>query len=161
MNLCYIWQTFEDFNHEKEATGFLNNCISHRQRLTIQTDLSENWLKSANRSHIRRPLRAAFAEYTGPIPFFVVPRLVGQQQTTEEQDGGKKTEGKSAHDLHRIFFLQIIKNRNHWISIITLFLFYCPFSHYKHIESGDNVSKAICSVTIPFFIQYSTENTPK
>lgn len=34
-------------------------------------------MKSDSRSHIRRPLRAAFAEYTGPIPFFVVPKLGG------------------------------------------------------------------------------------
>lgn len=88
-SLCYVWQTFEDFKHEKEAAGLLNDCISHRQGLTLPTDLSENWLKSASRSHIRRPLRAAFAEYTGPIPFFVVPRLVGQQDRTEEQDGEK------------------------------------------------------------------------
>lgn len=50
-------------------------------------------MKSANRSHILRPLRAAFAEYTGPIPFFVVPRL------GEVKRGGreKKTEVKHYH----------------------------------------------------------------
>lgn len=88
-SLCYVWQTLENFICEKEAAGFLNHCITHRQGLTLQTDLSENWLKSASRSHIRRPLRAAFAEYTGPIPFFVVPRLVGRHKRTEEQDVGK------------------------------------------------------------------------
>lgn len=37
--------------------------------------LSENSSKSETRSHILSPLRAAFEEYTGPIPFFVVPKL--------------------------------------------------------------------------------------
>lgn len=37
--------------------------------------LSENSSKSETRSHILRPLRAAFEEYTGPIPFLVVPKL--------------------------------------------------------------------------------------
>lgn len=73
----------------KRPQGFKQMHLSERG-LTFQTDLSENWSKSASRSHIRRPLRAAFAEYTGPIPFFVVPRLIGRQEKTEEQDAGKE-----------------------------------------------------------------------
>lgn len=65
-----------------------NNDVIHRtsliQVLILGTDLSENWVKSASRSHILRPLRAAFAEYTGPIPFFVVPRLGGWGKKIQE-----------------------------------------------------------------------------
>lgn len=61
-------------------------------------------MKSANRSHILRPLRAAFAEYTGPIPFFVVPRLDGHQERRE----GEKIEVAFAYDLYlQRVFLQL------------------------------------------------------
>lgn len=80
-------KTLSRFHYDKDAAGHWKNSISQRQILKPQlitgTHLSENWVKSAKRSHIRRPLRAAFAEYTGPIPFFVVPRLDGHQERTE------------------------------------------------------------------------------
>lgn len=51
---------------------------------------SENWLKSDSRSHILRPLRAAFAEYTGPMPFFVVPKLEEAKGAGEEKENSVK-----------------------------------------------------------------------
>lgn len=37
--------------------------------------LMEKSLKSARRSHTRRPVRDALLEYAGPMPFLVVPML--------------------------------------------------------------------------------------
>lgn len=56
--------------------------------------LSENCVKSDMRSHILSPLRAALAEYTGPIPFFVVPRLETGTQTAGETKRDRDRERK-------------------------------------------------------------------
>lgn len=40
----------------------------------------EKSLKSAKRSHTRRPVREALLEYAGPIPFLVVPMLLLEMQ---------------------------------------------------------------------------------
>lgn len=97
-------KTLSRFHYDKDAAGHSKNSISQRQilkpQLIIGTHLSENWVKSAKRSHIRRPLRAAFAEYTGPIPFFVVPRLDGHQ----DREGG---EGKKKSNLCVLHVLRV------------------------------------------------------
>lgn len=67
-----------------------------------ETDLSENCVKSASKSHILSPERAALAEYTGPIPFFVVPRL------SKAKRGGKETQRKEKQHLHAV----LLRNMN-------------------------------------------------
>lgn len=59
-----------------------------------ETDLSENCVKSASKSHILSPERAALAEYTGPIPFFVVPRL------SKAKRGGKETQKRKKNSIY-------------------------------------------------------------
>lgn len=49
--------------------------------------LSEKPSKSETRSHIRSPLRAALEEYTGPMPFFVVPKLKNKPKQASSYRG--------------------------------------------------------------------------
>lgn len=81
------WQlnNFKQTEKPKKLTATSCNCfhgdtprywkLYSKLALKDKNYLSENSSKSETRSHILRPLRAAFEEYTGPIPFLVVPKL--------------------------------------------------------------------------------------
>lgn len=49
--------------------------------LSYNPYLVEKSLKSARRSHTRRPVRDALLEYAGPMPFLVVPMLPKEVMT--------------------------------------------------------------------------------
>lgn len=99
---CTAWPALYTCKQQHLISAFLlqtgrrrRSAVKHLSRLAsagsaghsdAAAHRSENWPKSDSRSHIRRPLRAAFAEYTGPMPFFVVPKLGGAEGQRKEEE---------------------------------------------------------------------------